>query len=64
MLYVHSWHHLQSLARKIQVGRSMFLSELAIYLFSVINFLANNRDVKPFYKLDIKNFTLLSYERP
>ena len=23
-----------------------------------------NRDVKPFYKLDIKNFTLPSYESP
>ena len=23
-----------------------------------------NRDVKPFYKLDIKNFTLPSYETP
>ena len=41
MLCVHSWHHPQSLARKIQVGRLVFLSELAIYLFSVINFLAN-----------------------
>ena len=41
MLCVHSWHHTQSLARKIQVGRLVFLSELAIYLFSVINFLAN-----------------------
>ena len=24
----------------------------------------NSRDVKPFYKLDVKNFTLLSYESP
>ena len=28
MLCVHSWHHLQSMAREIQVGRSLFLSEL------------------------------------
>ena len=37
---------------------SIFTTFIAASIWSV------NRDVKPFYKLDIKNFTLLLYESP
>ena len=33
-------------------------------LSKVINVSNLNMDVEPFYKLDIKNFTLLSYKSP
>ena len=43
MLHVPSWHHLQSLAREVQVGRSVFLSYLLSLTFEKYSIAFNKK---------------------